>query len=132
MEEDNSISGWLSRKFKSVIKHAFSPTMIFMMAAMAFPAVSAAAAAAGTGATFGDIGLSTVDMFWEMAKAPFTDGGVVVDAFTNLMDGNIMPGSYEFGSMDHGAMMEHMAQAQQQAAAEPFKFAPEALEYSGD
>ena len=81
--------------------------MIFMMAAMAFPMIGAAASAAGTTATLGDLGLATVDMYWEMIKAPFTDGGVVVDAVSNAADGNLAANSYEWGMMDHGEMGHH-------------------------
>jgi hypothetical protein len=98
-EEKKGLSGM----FNSFAKHLFSPTMIFMMVAMALPAVSAAAAAAGTTATFGDIAMGTLDMGWQMISAPFTDGGTVIDAFQNAGSGNFAAGSYEFGNMHHGA-----------------------------
>lgn len=99
----------ITNTFNSLVKHMFSPTMIFMMAAMAFPAIGVAASAAGTTATLGDIGLATVDMYWEMIQAPFTDGSTVIDAFGNAFDGNFAPQSYEMGMMDHGNMAHDMA-----------------------
>lgn len=93
---------WLSKTFNSVVKHMFSPTMIFMMMAMAFPMASMAASTAGATATLGDIGLATADMYVEMFKAPFTDGGVMLDAFGNAADGNFAANSYEWGMMDGG------------------------------
>lgn len=104
--KSEATSGWtLKGTFNKLVHHLFSPTMIFMMAAMAFPMIGAAATAAGAKATIGDLALGTIDMYWEMAKAPFTDGGVVVDAFNSATNGNIMPGSYEMGMMDHSNMM---------------------------
>ncbi len=99
----------LTGVFNSFAKHIFSPTMLIMMTAMAFPAVGAAAASLGTGATFGDIGLATVDMYGSMFTAPFTDGGVIGDAFANAAEGNWAAQSYEFGMMDHGAHITHAA-----------------------
>lgn len=97
----------LKKIFNKVVHHLFSPTMLFMMAAMAFPMIGAAATAAGTSATIGDLGLATIDMYWEMIKAPFTDGGVVGDALTNAFNGEIAPNSYEIGMTDHGNMAGH-------------------------
>lgn len=94
----------ITKFFNNVAKHIFSPTMIFMMAAMAFPMISAAATTAGATATVGDLALGTIDMYWEMIKAPFTDGGIVADALGNAANGNFAPDSYEMGMMDHSNM----------------------------
>lgn len=110
-EAESAKGGSLSDKFSKAVggffKHLFSPTMIFMMVAMALPAVGMAATTAGTGATLGDIGLATVDMYVEMFKAPFTDGGVVSDAFGRAVEGDFAADSYEWGMMDHGNMEHH-------------------------
>lgn len=103
-EEDRKFS--LSATFKKVAKHLLSPTMIIMMAIMAFPAI-AAAVPAGT-ATFGDLLMGTVDMYSSMLMAPFTDGGIVVDAVSNAAGGEWAASSYEMGTMHsmHGG--EHI------------------------
>jgi hypothetical protein len=93
----------VSSTFNKVAKHLFSPVMIFMMVAMALPTVGMAAVAAGKTATLGDIAMGTADMFWNMISAPFTDGGVAVDAVSNAAHGNFAANSYQFGSMDHAA-----------------------------
>mgnify|MGYP000055947432 CR=1 FL=1 len=116
-DEAGKATSWLSNTFNKVVKHMFSPTMIFMMAAMAFPIVASAAGSLGAGATFGDIGLATVDMYGEMIAAPFTDGGVVVDAFSNAADGNFAPTSYEMGMMDHSQMGHDMTDMPDMASA---------------
>ncbi len=94
-------SSGLSKHFnlKSFFKHLVSPTMVIMMMVMAFPAVAAAAPAAG--ATLPDMGVALLDHYWQMFSNPFTDGGVVVDAIGNTINGNFDL-SYEFGS-GHGA-----------------------------
>ena len=114
MADSTGNASWtdsIKNTFNKFAKHLFSTTMLFMMAAMAFPMIGAAATTAGTSATLGDLALGTVDMYWEMIKAPFTDGGVVFDALGNAADGNFAANSYEMGMMDHGNMgMEHGAQ----------------------
>lgn len=103
---DSVLESWPARKAKGFLSHVFSVSMVVMMTTMAFPAVGAAAAAGGVNATFGDIALAGVDMYWEMLKAPFTDGGVLVDAFSNAAQGDFAPTSYEMGMMDHGAHVD--------------------------
>lgn len=109
MAEDTQTAGSsLTRTFGKVARHIFSPGMVIMMTAMAFPVVGAAAAAAGTTATLGDIALSTLDMYGHMLSAPFTDGGVLLDAFGSAANGDLAPGSYELGQMaEHGAYGAH-------------------------
>lgn len=104
MADDTQSGSWLSRTFNSFAKHLFSPTMLIMMAAMVLPAVAVAAPAGA--ATLGDLALGTVDMYWEMIKAPFTDGGVIFDGISNAFNGDILPQNYEMGMMDHGGHME--------------------------
>lgn len=93
MAEETQKKGWFRRHFnlKSIAWHTVGPFMILMMTAMSLPAVAAVASAAPAGATFGDIGLATLDHFKTMFTAPFTDGGVVVDAFKNAAHGNWAP-----------------------------------------
>ena len=93
--------GWtLSGTFNKLVHHLLSPTMIIMMVAMVLPVV--ATAAPGSIATFGDILMATADMYGQMLTAPFTDGGVIVDAAGNALEGNWGAYSYEWGMMDHG------------------------------
>ena len=99
--------GGLSQKFMSAAKwvghHLFSPTMIFMMVAMALPGVAAAATAVSAKATLGDIGLAVFDHYKTMFIAPFTEFGTVTDAFSSAAQGNWAAGSYELGAHAHGA-----------------------------
>ncbi len=107
MDDNQPKKGGLSEHFnvKSIVKHIFSPTMITMMAIMAFPA---AAAIPPDAVTLTDIGAATVDHFKTMFTAPFTDGGVVVDATKNAIQGDWSL-NYEFGEAHagHGAVMGH-------------------------
>lgn len=83
------------------IGHLFSPTMIFMMAAMALPVVAAAAPAGG--ATFGGLITGVVQHYGVMFTAPFTDGGVLLDAFSNAADGRWVSDAASIATpmMDH-------------------------------
>lgn len=97
--------GGLSQKFMSAAKwvghHLFSPTMIFMMVAMALPGVAAAATAVSAKATLGDIVLAVLDHYKTMFIAPFTEASTLGDVFNNTLNGNFAASSYELGA--HGA-----------------------------
>lgn len=61
-----------------------------MMLGMVLTPVAAMAATAGTTATAGDLALA----MWDMGKSMVSglgDSGVLVDAFSNAVDGNFMP-----------------------------------------
>lgn len=87
--------GGLVSAFTKVAKHILSPTMLIMMAAMALPAVAAAVPAGSL--TLGDWGLSTLDHYISMFKAPFTQAGAIGDVFSNAASGKFA-GAYELGS----------------------------------
>ncbi|MCC6599003.1 MAG: hypothetical protein IT559_09480 [Alphaproteobacteria bacterium] len=74
-----------------------------LMLGMIFTPVAAAAAAAGSSATFGDLALGV----WDMTKSMFAgwgDGGVMLDAFSNAAGGDWAASSYTAGA---GAHMHH-------------------------
>jgi hypothetical protein len=77
----------------SVLKTIFnSHTLIHgvLMLGMVLTPVAALAASAGTTATFGDLALG----MWDMGKSMVLglgDSGVLVDAFSNAVDGNFLP-----------------------------------------
>lgn len=114
MAEQPATGGGLSQKFMAAAKwvrhHLFSPTMIFMMVAMALPGVAVAASAVQGGATIGDLGLAVFDHYKMMFTAPFTEASTLGDVFTNTVNGNLAAGSYELGAhAAHGAHGAHGA-----------------------
>ncbi len=63
-----------------------------MMLGMVLTPVAAMAASAGATATVGDLALA----MWDMGKSMLFglgDSGVLVDAFSNAVNGNFMPGA---------------------------------------
>jgi hypothetical protein len=109
----------LSGAFKKAASFIFNKhTLIHgaLMLGMVFPAVAAAAAAAETTATLGDLALGAVDMVGAMFSGLGESVNVLGDVASNSLSGEFAAASYEMGAHAVHAGAEVSAEFVNQAA----------------
>lgn len=100
-QQGSGLAATFKRAASAVGKFIFNKhTLIHgaLMLGMVFPAVAAAAAAAETTATLGDLALGAVDMVGSMIGGLADSVGVVSDVVSNGLSGEFAAASYEMGA----------------------------------